>query len=203
MEFQFGDREVGHAHRNGTVDIPFPRTIRDALLADGLAGEHHWVPNSGWITFRMRGEEDLRHALWLLRLSYLRYPLKTTTDPQKRFEQESEELRGVLASNRYFNHSSRRVPNRFWLSRSRHNSILKEVTMEGPTPIKDNQRPESQVRSQAGGYRAGASSRIRLAAPLNSSPPTFSRRMVESPFGDFDKRSSPEARGLNDPRWDY
>jgi len=64
MEFQFGDAEVGHVHTNGIVDIPFPRSIRDALLADGLAEEHHWVPNSGWITFRMRSEKGLRHALW-------------------------------------------------------------------------------------------------------------------------------------------
>jgi hypothetical protein len=41
----------------------------------------------------MRSEEDLTHALWLMRLSYLRYALKTSTDPQKLFEQESEELR--------------------------------------------------------------------------------------------------------------
>ena len=41
----------------------------------------------------MRSEEDLTHALLLMRLSYLRYALKTSTDPQKLFEQESEELR--------------------------------------------------------------------------------------------------------------
>lgn len=94
VEFQFGDAEVGHVHANGIVDIPFPRSIRDALLADGLAEEHHWVPNSGWITFQIRREEeDLRHALWLMRLSHLRYALKTSTDPQKLFEQESEKLR--------------------------------------------------------------------------------------------------------------
>jgi hypothetical protein len=92
-EFQFGDAEVGHVHTNGLVDIPFPRSVRDALLADGLAEEHHWVPNSGWITFQMRREEDLSHAVWLMRLSYLRYALKTSTDPQKLFEEESKELR--------------------------------------------------------------------------------------------------------------
>jgi len=92
-EFLFGSTEVGHIHIGGIVDIPFPGSVRDALLAEGLAEEHHWVPNSGWITFRMRSEEDLTHALWLVRLSYLRYALKTSTDPQKLFEQESEELR--------------------------------------------------------------------------------------------------------------
>ena len=39
--------------------------------------EHRWVPNSGWITFQMRSEKDLSHALWLMRLSYLRYALKS------------------------------------------------------------------------------------------------------------------------------
>jgi hypothetical protein len=92
-EFLFGAAEVGHVHAGGIVDIPFPRSVRDALLADGLAEEHHWVPNSGWITFRMRSEEDLPHALWLMRMSYIRYALKSASDPRKMFEREIEELR--------------------------------------------------------------------------------------------------------------
>jgi hypothetical protein len=91
-EFLFDKAEVGHVHTGGIVDIPFPRSVRDALLADGLAEEHHWVPNSGWITFRMRSEKDLAHALWLMRLSYLRYALKAANGPQELFEQESERL---------------------------------------------------------------------------------------------------------------
>ena len=91
-EFRFGSAGVGHVHAGGIVDIPFPRPVRDALLADGLAEEHHWVPNSGWITFRVRSAEEVKHALWLMRLSYLRYLLKTATDPRNLFDQESEEL---------------------------------------------------------------------------------------------------------------
>ena len=91
-EFRFKSAEVGHIHTGGMVDIPFPRPVRDALLADGLAQEHHWVPNSGWITFRVRSEEDARHAVWLLRLSYLRYALKTATDALRMLDQYSEEL---------------------------------------------------------------------------------------------------------------
>ena len=87
-----GDAEVGHVHPGGIVDIPFPRSVRDALLAEGLAEEHPWVPNSGWTTFQIRGEEGVSHAFWLMRLSYLRPTLKTATDPQKPFEHESEQL---------------------------------------------------------------------------------------------------------------
>ena len=92
-EFRFGDAEVGHVHTGGIVDIPFPRSIRDRLLAEGLAKEHRWVPNSGWITFRVRTEEDLDHAVWFLRLSYLRYALKRVPNPRSLLKQESEELR--------------------------------------------------------------------------------------------------------------
>jgi hypothetical protein len=63
-------------------------------LAEGLAEQHRWVPNSGWVTFHVRHEnqEDLSHALWLMRLSYLRYALKTAADSRGLLEQETEEL---------------------------------------------------------------------------------------------------------------
>jgi len=91
-EFRFGSAEVGHVHTSGVVDIPFPRPVRDALLEEGLAEEHHWVPNSGWVSFHMRRDQDLQHALWLLRMSLLRYLLKGATDPVQLFERESDEL---------------------------------------------------------------------------------------------------------------
>ena len=91
-EFRFGDAEVGHIHTGGVVDIPFPRSIRDVVLEEGLAEEHRWVPNSGWITFRVRREGDLKHARWLMGLSYLRYALRISADPRRLLEQESERL---------------------------------------------------------------------------------------------------------------
>ena len=50
-------------------------------LAEDLGQEHRWVPNSGRITLQIRGEDDFTHAPWLIRLSYLRYMLKTTNVP--------------------------------------------------------------------------------------------------------------------------
>jgi Family of unknown function (DUF5519) len=91
-EFQFREAEIGHVHRGGIVDIPFPRAVRDALLEERLAEEHHWVPNSGWITYNVRNEEDLKHALWLMQLSYLRYELKTAANPAALLETASEQI---------------------------------------------------------------------------------------------------------------
>jgi len=91
-EFRFEAAEIGHVHAGGVVDIPFTRSIHDALLSEGLAEEHRWAPNSGWITFQLGNSRELSHAVWLLRLSYLRYALKTVDDPQKLIENESERL---------------------------------------------------------------------------------------------------------------
>jgi Family of unknown function (DUF5519) len=92
-EFRFGAAEVGHVHTGGILDIPFPRSLRDALLREGLAEEHRWVPDSGWITFSIRTDHDLKHAVWLMRLSYLRYALKKAADPRQMIAEESERLR--------------------------------------------------------------------------------------------------------------
>lgn len=91
-EFRFNQAEIGHVHLWGMLDIPFPRSIRDALLEAGLAEQHHWVPDSGWTSFRIRGAADTAHALWLMRLSWLRYALKTVPDPADFLKAEAGRL---------------------------------------------------------------------------------------------------------------
>jgi hypothetical protein len=89
-EYRFGKAEVGHVHFWGDVDIPFPRPIHDYLLDHSLAVQHRWVPDSGWTTFRTRGDKDIEHAIWLMRLSYIRYALKFEGDPRRFLESEAE-----------------------------------------------------------------------------------------------------------------
>ncbi len=91
-EFRLGNAEVGHVHGGEIVDIPFPLPVRAALLEERLSEEHHWVPNSGWVSFRVRNDNDFQHAIWLMRLSYFRYGLKTADDPRKLLAQASQEL---------------------------------------------------------------------------------------------------------------
>jgi len=79
-------------HTGGTVDIPFPRPLRDELLAQGLAAEHRWASDSGWITFVIRSEDDARHAAWLMRLSYLRYAIKSAPNASALLDREGEQL---------------------------------------------------------------------------------------------------------------
>lgn len=71
VEFNLGNVEIGHVHRNGMVDIPFTRKLRDQLVKFGEAEPHHLLTESGWITFYMEGDDDAQHAVRLMRLSYL------------------------------------------------------------------------------------------------------------------------------------
>lgn len=72
VEFLFADFEIGHIHRDaGALDINFPKRMRDALIEEGRTGKHHFVPGSGWTSYRVRDEDDADGRLWLLRVSYL------------------------------------------------------------------------------------------------------------------------------------
>ena len=81
VEFDLGSVEVGHVHDWGLVDIPFTRRTRAALVAGGEAENHHILPESGWISFWLRGDHDADQAIRLLRLSYLIKRARRRRDP--------------------------------------------------------------------------------------------------------------------------
>jgi hypothetical protein len=78
--FYLGRRELGHLHENGRggcfADLPFPRRVRDELIAAGRARPHHVLPDSGWLTVPIRTVAELRDALQIFRLSYDRATTK-------------------------------------------------------------------------------------------------------------------------------
>jgi hypothetical protein len=71
QEFTLGGREFGHVHGTRQVDIPFPKRIRDVVVAAGLTSTHHLFPESGWVTTYLRSGADAERAVWLLRIAYL------------------------------------------------------------------------------------------------------------------------------------
>jgi hypothetical protein len=70
IEYRLGRRELGHVHGDRLVDIPFPKEVRDELVAGGRAEPHHILPDSGWISFYLREAPDVQRAIELLRLSF-------------------------------------------------------------------------------------------------------------------------------------
>ena len=71
IQFDVKEKEIGHIHGNGLLDVLFSKEIKAVLLKDGKAKEHYIFKNSGWISFRVQNEEDKKYALRLLRESYL------------------------------------------------------------------------------------------------------------------------------------
>jgi len=69
-EWRLGKREIGHVHGDELVDIPFPKKLRDELVAAHQVQAHHVRPDSGWISLPLNRDEDLRWAVVLLRHSY-------------------------------------------------------------------------------------------------------------------------------------
>lgn len=71
VEFRLGHRELGHMHRR-FVDLPFPRSIRDELVAVGRARPHHVLPDSGWVTVPIRTDYEAEDAIELFWINYRR-----------------------------------------------------------------------------------------------------------------------------------
>lgn len=76
VEFRVGRREIGHVHAGepgrSFADLPFPRAVRDELIAAGRARVHHALPDSGWLTVPIRTADDLRSAIDIFRKNYER-----------------------------------------------------------------------------------------------------------------------------------
>ena len=70
VEYRLDTRELGHIHGDQLVDIPFPKKVRDEIVSAGLAEPHHILPETGWVSFYLREEEDVQNAIALLRRSY-------------------------------------------------------------------------------------------------------------------------------------
>lgn len=69
-EYSLGRREIGHVHGDSLVDIPFPKKIRNELVAAGRAEPHHILPDSGWVSVYLRQGPDIDGAIELMRLSF-------------------------------------------------------------------------------------------------------------------------------------
>lgn len=70
VEFRVRGHEIGHLHGDRLADLPFPRRVREELVAAGKARLHHVLPETGWTSYVIGGPEDVEGALELFRLNY-------------------------------------------------------------------------------------------------------------------------------------
>ena len=72
VEFRVNGHEIGHLHGERMADLPFPVRMREELVAAGAARVHHVLPQTGWVSYKIRGEADVDGALDLFRKNYER-----------------------------------------------------------------------------------------------------------------------------------
>ncbi len=70
LQFSYGRIELGHLHGSSFADLPFPKKVRDELIAQGLASVHPPLPDSGWVRRKMDGPEDAQAVIELFRMNY-------------------------------------------------------------------------------------------------------------------------------------
>jgi len=70
VEFRVWGHEIGHLHGDTLADLPFPKKVREELVSEGRARLHHVMPETGWVSYRIRGPENVEGALELFRLNY-------------------------------------------------------------------------------------------------------------------------------------
>ena len=72
IEFRVHNRDMGHIHGEKLADLPFPMDIRKGLIASGKALPHVIYPESMWVSYIIRSEEDVSKIIELFRLQYER-----------------------------------------------------------------------------------------------------------------------------------
>jgi Family of unknown function (DUF5519) len=72
IEFWVLGHEMGHLHGESLADLPFPVQVCKKLVTEGKARPHHILPETGWVSYPIRGEKDVPGALNLFRLNYER-----------------------------------------------------------------------------------------------------------------------------------
>ena len=70
VEFRVRGHEIGHLHGDRLADLPFAVRARKELVAQGKAQLHHVLPQTGWVSYPIRGEDDVAVPLELFQLNY-------------------------------------------------------------------------------------------------------------------------------------
>lgn len=70
VQFNYGRVQLGHLQGSNIADLPFPKKVRNELIAEGRASVHPPVPDSGWVRKRIERPEDTEAVIGLFRMNY-------------------------------------------------------------------------------------------------------------------------------------
>ena len=72
LQYSYDRAELGYLHGSSFADLPFPKKVRNELIAQGRASVHPPLPDSGWVRRRMDGPDDAEAIIELFRMNYER-----------------------------------------------------------------------------------------------------------------------------------
>jgi len=77
VEFWVNGHAIGHLHGDRMADLPFPVRMREEPVESDKAHLHHVLPQTGWVSYYLSGEEDVAGTLDLFRQNYDRLTART------------------------------------------------------------------------------------------------------------------------------
>jgi hypothetical protein len=72
IEFRLNGRQIGHVHEDCGVHLVLTKALKASVITEKLAEPLAIAPTSGWAMFNPTCLGDAQHAIWLLRLNYVR-----------------------------------------------------------------------------------------------------------------------------------
>jgi len=72
VEFQVHGLEFMHSHGDNYFDVHLSKEDQAKILSESKAERHQFAPEAGWVTVRIRSENDLANAKEVIQLAYSR-----------------------------------------------------------------------------------------------------------------------------------
>ena len=90
-EYQVHGLEFMHSHGPSYLDIRLSKEDQGRVLREKKAEHHRFAPQAGWITFRIRSDEDVENAKELIQLAYDYASMLMSAHKSRRAEQKTLE----------------------------------------------------------------------------------------------------------------
>jgi hypothetical protein len=72
VEFRLYGKQIGHVHGDCSVHLALTKALKASLIEQQLAESMPNASTSGWTMLSPLSEDEAQHAIWLLRLNYIR-----------------------------------------------------------------------------------------------------------------------------------
>jgi hypothetical protein len=71
LQFNYENKELGHIHSNGLLDMLLNRELKQQLMQqNNRVKDHHILKNTGWLSFYMETYGDKEFVLELFEMAY-------------------------------------------------------------------------------------------------------------------------------------